>query len=100
MSIYTDLDITEVGFDEELYIKNKLINFTTLTEALSECTKATQVLGFLKTEITTLNRPSYIHRIYGRYRVLSSERDIQLIFQWRDDFERKNNRRLSNRTNN
>ena len=91
MSLYDDLDVTEVDFREESYIKNRLINFTKLTEALSECTKAQEVLGFLKTELKTLNRPSYVHRIYGRYRVLSSERDIQLIFQWREDFERKNN---------
>lgn len=88
MSIYSDLN--NVGNLHVLDIyKKPLLEHHALCTALADCKTADEVLPFIKAELLGRNRFSYLLRIYGRYRKLLPERDMELMKAWREDYEGK-----------
>lgn len=91
MSIYDDLERMEINEHETMHYGYMLQDFNSLCMSLSNCEEPDQVTKILKMELQGQNRPSYVSRIYGRYRRLLPNRDRGLMQDWRRDYARKNN---------
>jgi len=84
MSIYEDLQSCRINDTQKQQITNQLQNFDLLRRILGDCERPHQVLPYLYMELQGANRPSYISRIYGRYRKLIPDRDRALMALWRE----------------
>lgn len=91
MTIFNDLSHVNAGLDSRR-TSQALTNFYQLTKYLRQCTHPDEVLRVLKLELMAEARPSYIARIYGRYRKLLPRRDLELIDQWRALYDSKQER--------
>ena len=91
MSIYDDLERVEIDEHESMHYGFMLQDFNSLCLSLSNCEEPDQAAKILKLELQGQNRPSYVSRIYGRYRRLLPYRDRGLMQLWRRDNARKSN---------
>ena len=82
------LEELQISPVDQLHMTNQMTSFYSLAIALDQCTSAEQVLKYLKAELDTRNRPSYVSRIYGRYRKMLPKTDLETLTQWRHN-ERK-----------
>lgn len=78
-SLLKKVQVTEV---EKHAIKNEATDFFRLGAALDRCDSIMQVLQYLKVELEGRNRPSYVSRIYGRYRKMLPKEDQEVMIKW------------------
>jgi len=66
--------------------ENAMIDLHLLGRALRACTLPAQVIPYLFVELTGRKRSSVIVRIYGRYRKLLPNQDLDALFVWADNY--------------
>lgn len=87
MSIYNDLHRVETlaywqetTTEQAMYMA--LLDFASLGKFLQSTESPDKILYLLRMELIQNNRPSYVSRIYGRYRKLLPKRDMEEIQRW------------------
>jgi len=76
------LENIKLSKDDQRTLLNKMNSTTQLAVTLHKYRSLNEVLMLLYTELNNGNRPSYVARIYGRYRVLSGDRDKEAMKLW------------------
>ncbi len=61
-----------------------------VSDLLQECQNPGEVLPYLYVEVSGNARPSFVNRIYGRYRKLLPKEDLRVLTNWSKYNRRKN----------
>lgn len=84
MCIAKELEIVEAEMSDKDYraTQRRLQDIYMVSAEMTDCKTAEEVLPFLYAEISGNARPSFVNRIYGRYRKLLPKSDLKILNKW------------------
>ena len=90
--ISTRLEQIEASMTDERFqeLQQAMQDIYMVSELLQECKHPGEVLPYLYVEVSGCARPSFINRIYGRYRKLLPKEDLRVLTNWAKHNRRKN----------